>query len=454
MKSLTLFSLSLCGSVAHASPEVVYRVTRTFDERGGFTERTEGSPVVTLQDGTRFSVGEDALEAPDGSAFSLAYTAGQAEEDAPLVATFEVVREPRRLRSRDERLQDWWGEHPQGSDEERAGYEAALDAAPMVVSERTVQGALLARLARAADDELVEVTVRLGDAPPMQIPSAAPWLADTDPAAALALWEERILAIEDRRTELATVQEGVRTDLEARGARVVHGHWMVNVLDLLVPARVARELVDDPRFLRVQLTPRPTGDGTWGNEVRVAMQTKQYADAGYNGSEPSGKNTYSDMFAVVIDNCIDEDHPVWKTSASGASRLQHVYRYSGGWGAIDPAATDSCISTDGAAFHGQRVAAIYLADLLDGQDPAITSVTERRKRTGMTTEAVFDFIESDGGVGTYEFAGSLSPDVVNRSQSYCEESNDTSQPKCLNYCDVDDTATTRSTPCICSTRWW
>lgn len=215
-------------STAATANDLVYRRTLTIGSDGQMSEEFSGTPVYVLSNGRSFTVSAADLEAPDGTRFGIDWDISQSDEREPVVAIMEVWRRDIEKRSVAARVSEYEVAHPGQGAATYAAYAARLEAAASVVHERSIDSLLLAKAEAAGHDEPLWITVVLADQPELEVPTVAVALADEDPAAVLDQLEERILAIEDRRTELSASQEDILREISADGGDSFASYWLVN----------------------------------------------------------------------------------------------------------------------------------------------------------------------------------------------------------------------------------
>ncbi len=404
-------------TAAATGGEVLFYQQRRVAPDGAESWSVTGSNVVTLRDGSSFTVGFDSLVDPDGGHYEIVADSWQDSVDSDLVSEVRVLRVDSVVLSEDELLAAWLEVHP----------DATVDETDVFIARRAAGTDLPATsfemdwhvsdwLSTAASDDLLEVRVVLADQPALDLPDAGPGMLDTDPAFVLDRMEARVLAIEDRKTVIDASQAELRAMAEAGGARVLSHTWLVNAFDVEAPPAVIERLAADSAVARIELRPDAQYSAVnRGQEIRDASQVQQFLDDGYDGDRASGRSNVDDIFVGIIDSKVDVDHPAWKDCgpplSCGGPRLTDQWVYDSGW-VSDPVGTTSTSEQ-----HGNLVAGQLIADLTQAQDPAVTSWAERRARTGMTTESSFCAIDSNsGGVNrSMQYAATLGLDVVNMS---------------------------------------
>lgn len=337
--------------------EVIYHQERRVSRDGTVTETVVGSNVLLLADGSEFTIGFDQLQASDGRRFAIIGDVSQESEDADVVYTLQVVEDRPLALSEDQLVQAWLDVYPDASDAKLAAF-SARRAESAVVPEPTIEvDALVADwLETAADDDRATIWVKLAEA----------------------------------------LQEDMLAALEESGATLTGRLWSVNALLVEADAATIRDLAVDPTVARIELDGGSVDETVnRGEEIRVASQIDQYLGQGLDGSQGSGRTLFDTIVVGIVDNKVDIDHPAWDDCGfvTCDSRLLWQDDYTGGpygfwW-------FDTVGGTDPGVQHGNWVASQLTADLTQGQDATIPGSTERKARTGMTTESSFIAISKD-----------------------------------------------------------
>ncbi len=395
--------------------ELIFERRMEFGSEGVVAEEVDGSPVVTLADGSSFVVGIRNLRAADGTVFGVDYDLGQASEGAPMDATVRVWRLEPPARDPADMAGLYAEVNPDASREELTTLEAALGNAR---GSGLARGVSIASDVRAwletGEEDRMAIVALLADHPDLDLPPPVDDLLETDPAAALDRMESRLLAIEAHRTRAAELRDPIVAELEAAGSEVTGASWMAGTVYFEAGPEAVRAMIEDSRFSRIQFEGESTVDSNDGIAARAATQMTQFVQAGYLGERPSDLNGKADIFAVVIDGCIDEDHPAWNDTSTGSPRLDTVWRWDT---SLNPDAFRALLSTEDSATgacHGNGVSGILAADLTDGQDATVTDTALQADRSGNALEATFDFLEYDASSFGQEVdkLADLNPDVV------------------------------------------
>lgn len=419
---------SACGLVvAHAGPsaaqerEVIYTYRHVIEADGTSTEEVAGSNVVTLSDGSSFTVGPERLTDPDGNQYYFVGDSYQESEGDAVVHEIRLVRTDPVMLSEEELVDAYLEVNPDASEADLDAFRARR-ARNREVPEPTFEmerGVTDWRSGASAED-LVEVIVVLRDQPPLSLPKADNALLESDPAAWLDRMEARVETIEYRKTDLRALQDPVIADMEVTGGTWLESYWILNAFKAEVDAAALDGLAADTRVQRIELVPTLQPADNYGEEVHAAHQIQQLLDAGIDGETPSGRSTVGDIYVGIIDVGFLPTHVAWNDTSSGSSRVVSSWCYSGGsWtsNAATCAAAHSSWTTESA--HGMRVAGGLIADLTDGQDSNYpgTNTSAQKARTGATTESSLSFIEIEDAEfhNSIEKAIELNVDVVNMS---------------------------------------
>jgi len=402
--ALGAVSVSVNATAYADDSETIYLQRVSVGADGTRSYFAEGGATVTLRDGSEHTVDHDLLEDPDGNRYTLEADIYQAGVDEDVVYEFRLVRQPNEALSESERLEAEG--LSRGSDTglgdtggaELASLTSAASACSVLCGhDELVLGAGLEDWAgSAARGETVEVHVVLAEAPVLELPQVSPSLADSDPVYYLEQMSDRLLAIEDRKTEMADLYEPV---LAEHGIEDVYAYWLINAGLVEVDLETLEALAADDRVARLELVDEGEVEGNNGSEIMAATGIDEYLDGGYDGELPSGRSTVNDIYIGLVDNYLWNNHPAWKDCGlpSCPSRLVSAWKWNGLVGAWWPNSEtpvgDSC-------SHGTRVAGMMLADLTSGQDTGITDPDEQIDCSGLSPESSFSFISYEHGAGS------------------------------------------------------
>ena len=439
--------------------DVVYHWRKTVSATG-VEEQTLVSDLFDWLDSGAGTIDLRSLEDSRGRRYEMIADAHQDSEGGPVQYEVKLVEVERHVMSEQERIDAWRAANPLASDRdlerflsERAGREGVTPQA-----ERFGPG-VEDWLATAGPSSVLRVSVRLAQTEELApLPRLAAHLYETEPAFALQQYERRLRAIEERKNTAERTQADLIELLRAHGGVLHAQNWLINSFDAEVTASALIALAADARIEHVGIwfegepdgpalqSPGPgTGPGSgpsgataagpggigptggggviatpdWTSandlaDMRRASQARELHNGNFKGEAASGATPYTDMCMAIIDDTIDMDHPAWNDSSAGGSRLRATYRYISGLGWVS--VPWSAVTTPS---HGTKVAACAVADLTQGQDPAIVSAFGRDARTGFAPEAAFFFVENAGASVPNEVGKAVaeSPDVINMSYS-------------------------------------
>jgi len=421
MRSNLLLSLSATLAAATAAqaqqdPAVVYEWLRVVSPDGSARESTPVTDIMDWLDSGAGTIDLDKLEDDHGRRYQLVADAHQPAEGADVTYSIQLRQVEGRKLSTTERREEWLASNRHA---DPADYQELLDerrerAAGLPEVEK-LGPALESWLSVSAPGDVVPVTVRLQQTDTgLNLPRLAPNLFDQEPAFALEQLERRLLAVEARQNELEALQGPAIAEMESYGGTLVDAHWIINGFDAVVTWEALVALAANPGVEHIERFEAGVVDQNDLQDMREATQMQQLHDGGYDGETASGLSSFNDICIAIIDTDVDMDHPAWDDWASGPSRLLMVWRrYGTFWLPVLSSATST-------PSHGTKVTGIAVADLMQGQDTAITSTADREARTGFAPEASFIFVEESGAgaVSAIERAALFVPDVINLSMSF------------------------------------
>ncbi len=406
--------------------EVLSVYTRTVFPDGTETEELTGSNVVTLRDGSTFAVGVNHLEDPDGGSYYIVGDAYQESEDSPVVYQVQLVRTEVETLSEDELVDAYLEGKPDATPEELAAFQDRR-AARFDVPEPflRVNESVTDWLDTADEEDVLDVIVTLEEQPALALPRLHNNLLEEDVVFWLDQMEERLVAIESRKTELEVIQEPYIQYLEQAGGHLIDQYWIVNGFEAEVTPEALSRLMEYPGISSIYEQVEAELASNQGDELREAHQVNQYLDAGFNGAIGSGRSEVGDIYIAVVDQGFDVDHPAWRDwiYSNPATRLEDVWCYdSGSWTSVVAdcqAAYPHWQNPPGDEQHGTQMAGILLGDLTQGQDVNYpgTLTASQLARTGFSTESSFSFIEAQGATSAQEAQKviELNVDIVNHS---------------------------------------
>ncbi len=406
-----------------ATQEVVYLEEVAIDEDGDVVSAmTAGSVVVELDSGEEFVLDLEKLEDPDGNRYYVDAGAYQHDEFDPVTYRFRVVRYEPASMTEQEVIDAWLEVHDDATDEDlQAFLDDRAQAGDMPQLATRIEPTVLDWAEEADPAELAEVVLVLREQPPLDLPQAPNALLESEPVYWFEAMEQRLLAIEDRKTEIAALQGEFVSDLESLGGEVTDAYWLLNGLAARLPPAGVHDLAVDPRVLSMDWPTETELAGVHaGADAREATQTWMFLDEGYDGQHGTGRSNEDHVYVLVADGYVDVDHQAWDDS-TGTSRCLGSYVYDAN---LSDWEEDSKMQFHPYDNHGNTVVAGILADLMHGQDPGNTYLDsgERADITGIATEPVFSFLErksiqgnSVGFIDFIEKAMELNVDVINFS---------------------------------------
>lgn len=427
--ALTVLNLSLSSSALAGAPETVYLQRVSVASDGTRSYYAEGSATVTLSDGREHTVDHDTLEDPEGNRYGLVADVYQTTAGGDVVYEFRLVRQDNEPMTEADRLEaeSLVGRSDTGPEDTGAGVAASLASAASTCSvlcghdELVLDASLDEWAETAARGETVEVHVVLTEAPVLDLSEVSPSLADSDPVYYLEQMSDRLLAIEDRKTEMAELYRPIMAE---HGIGEFYAYWLISAALVEVDLDTLAQLAADERVARLETLSDDDPEGNSGFEMRDATGISDYLGVGWNGELASGRSSVNYMYIGLIDNYLYKPHPAWEdygstiacatecSSSSCPDRLVSAWMWNGLVGAWWP---NNAPVQD---THGTRVAGMMLADLTDDQDPAITDPDEQINCSGMSPESSFSFISylhGAGDVRAIQRATWLDVDVANTS---------------------------------------
>lgn len=383
-------------------------------------EEEWGTNTVTLSDGSQETINDSLIDS-EGGRYALTVDLAQDDADGPVTMEMRLRRTKNEALTEEQRLDAFLRANPDATDEAIVGFRARVAAGPILPDPVfQVDDVLLDWLETADALDTVDVLIGVAGAGPLGIPRLPTTLFALEPSLALDVWEERRIAIEERKTEVYELQAPLVDAMEADGAILHETLWKQNAILATVSPDTLLWLLEDPDVLRLERIGPEEPESNDGQEIRDAINVQQFLDAGLDGSQASGiasnklGTSISTMYVGVIDIDLDYDHPAFD-DGSGNSRLLDAWIYSGGaW--VEDTGSGATSSS-----HGTLVAGQILGDLTLGQDSTYSGsgTTDQWARTGMATHPVFSFIDWDSAgtaITAMQFAQSdFTFDVVNLS---------------------------------------
>lgn len=374
--------------------DVVYHHSIRVASDGTRSESESGDLEVVLGDGTRETLDLERLEDADGRRYAIVVDAAQEDEDADVVYETRVIRIDPEKMDLDARIDAYKDIYPDATSEEIDALKARIErSAEVPVRGLVVDEEVQWWLESAEEGDTTEVFVRVDGAGPLRLPKVDLSLLDDEPLYALEVLEQRETVIELRKTEVYELQEALLAALSSRGGELIYQSWVLNGFHAEVGPDALAWLLERPEVRRVEAVyeAHPDADtGNNGDEIRAFSQVNQFLDAGIDGSIASIQGmsptdaSVDAIYVGIIDMNLDPDHPAWEDDL-GNSRLVDAWWRDTGW--------EEDTGSGGGAEHGNLVAGLLLADLMDGQDAGVTDPDEQAARSGFATGAKFSFID-------------------------------------------------------------
>ena len=199
--------------------------------------------------------------------------------------------------------------------------------------------------------------------------------------------------VAERRAQLAAKNRGITQAIEKLGGTVVARRTSANIVEVSVPVGRAGQLLAEPEVVGLEVDEASAEPAVDGNGRRVALGLPSGGAAlygnseGFVGSTQGSGSVHVGVIEVEDDddgdpNRLNTNHPVFKDEF-GNSRIvdTEMCKLRG----LERKCKDSATGT--AASHGTTVAGVLLGDLTAGQDPTVTSSTERVQRSGIARQA-------------------------------------------------------------------
>jgi hypothetical protein len=406
--------LGLAEAGEDADPDTVALQRLVVHADGTEEWSTIGSQFVTLQDGSEYWIDLDELEDPDGNKYAVIGDAYQSEEDGPVTYEVRLRRFEPTMLSDEEIRQRYLEVHLEADEADADAFMARRElAAESPAHPRFVDPELESWLAGAAAEDTIELVLVFAEQAPPDLPTLDNALLEEEPAAWMLLQEDRLLAIETHKTALFAEQDSFLDEYAEAGTDLVRNYWVFNGLRAWFTAEAADALIEDSRIQRVEVAYEPLQASNTGTEILEASQLMQYFDDGYDGHRYSYRNpSVSDIYGMIFDTSISQEHPAWKDGTGPDNRLLAVYRDKGNGFEEVPYTTKPSDK-----LHGCWVATQFVADLTDDQDPNYSTLPQQLQKTGTTTETVFTFVMSrDTDIPAFaELAKTFNVDIVNLS---------------------------------------
>lgn len=428
----SLFPESTASEAVPVDREVVFEVDFTHESALGAMEAFVDGLYLEMPDGSREYLDLESLEDSFGRAYSLVAESYQLGPETPTTHKVQVLRRTRTYATEAEIEEAFLEANPGATEADLAELAARRARAATVTAPTRLEDdpQVLEWLADAAASDTLWIRVRLRDPVPLELPRPSSALVQVDPVSWLLAMEERQLAIELRALEAEQRHLPIVEALpDGSWSGFVSG-WVTDSFELVAEPAAVEALASHPEVLRIEQIREAELAANTGDEIRWYSQLDQLVDPpnGYDGDTGTGRSSNTEVYAMILDEPIDLDHPAWRDwydPSNSYSRLVSAWQ-------ADPNAPSSfCPGTyyqpdtvgyqSGDSPHGNRVATQFVADLTDYQDPNVTGV-QRQYKTGTTTETVFSVVQRKGtdGLGrpweeAAKLAICLGVDIINLS---------------------------------------
>ena len=202
---------------------------------------------------------------------------------------------------------------------------------------------------------------------------------------------------EERSAQVRPDQNRIGALVERQGGRFMGGGLLVNIVDAELPVCGLREAASWPGVVTIEeLGESEPAVGVHGIERREALGLPSLLLGppfgglfGLDGSQGSWRSGGTRLrFGVIeADSSLNTSHLSFRDGVGTASRVVDTDRCTFWFPSI------RCINsaTTTSSTHGTRVTSVLLGDLHDGQDPAISNVTERNRRSGVAPEGTVHY---------------------------------------------------------------
>jgi len=216
--------------------------------------------------------------------------------------------------------------------------------------------------------------------------------------------DERNTAIQTRKENLRPIQARASAAIRSAGGVVGPKMWLVNNIFVEIPAGDVGKLAQIPQVKDVHIDNQTPRQDYTGTEIRNAILSQDFRDAGFKGETRSRTSTpNNDIKIAVIDiDAINTHHFGWYDT-----QYQNNKRIGGVWGCFYLSYLEEdqyCEEwTDWSLYddetHATRVAWVAVGSLQQGQDPNNTNSYLQDLESGVSADAqVYSFITlSTGG---------------------------------------------------------
>lgn len=251
--------------------------------------------------------------------------------------------------------------------------------------------------------------------------------------------------VEERRSLLAPSQNTLAARINAIGGEVLDQMWLLNVVDVRVPAREVAAIAKWPGVVAISTDEPVVPDIGWNGRLYRAGLLVEDADlsggdsafldgcypspsdpdtchdGNTNSNEDSGAQriaiielgSYEDPPGTTVQNKLQRNHVGWKDSASGSSRVKKVMQCD----------STSCTDETGSTAtntHGTRVTWVAAGSIEQGQDTNFpgTHTNDQIDRSGISGEAsiyYYRFSGTSGARRAVDQAVADGADIINMS---------------------------------------
>lgn len=302
----------------------------------------------------------------------------------------------------------------------------------ITAAERASLGELKAKLPKEPAVAVLDSTVSaLADAArldPEQKITVTLELTDTGEALAglrTAPEGDRAKVIEARKLEVRATQDSVAAAVSAIGGTVGMRFWLVNQLQVTLPAGRLASIAKAPFVIAAhsEFKARATAaalSGYSGLEARTALLTDRFISDGrtaIRGSRYDGGRVRIGLFEPMTTSSganVVNDHIGFKTSASGPTRLYRRY-------VCNPTCTIESAPSPQVATHATAVAGVLAGSIENGQDPVFPSAPATIQHSGQAQQAIvyyYRFDTASGMKSALEWAVADGVDIVNFSAGF------------------------------------
>jgi len=207
--------------------------------------------------------------------------------------------------------------------------------------------------------------------------------------------DQRRQWIENRIARFSSTQNAVEEEVQGLGGIVQVRLWLSNSLIVAVPSQALPQLLENSLIFGAYLPGNGQNEYGDGVDRRTAVHpTGMLAIRGATGhnanaSIPINIGVLETGFGTAANNnTINKTHIGWFDTPGANNRIQNTV--------VCDSTASGCASSPSAVgtsdTHGTSVAAVASGGIMEGQDPAFPSTTEREKRSGLASDARIDYI--------------------------------------------------------------